>query len=382
MQGRRLQALAGAALLSLVLGSVHAFSVLLLAIEAELGVSRGLASLTYSIAVAALAFAVLLGHPFYPRLRPPVMVTVVGMLASAGCAIAASAEALPLIWLGYGVIFGAANGLGYGYALQFAGRALPDRRGMAMGIITAAYAFGAMAFSLPLQWMVSSGGLQAALLLLAAALVLIPLLSALMLWRSGKVFDAGAAESVAASPVSGARTAMLWLGYGCSVLAGLMVLGHATGIAEAAGTGVGWIIAAPIIAAAANMAGSLTGGALLDRAEGRTVISGLALTTLASLLLIALAQDPVLVLGGLGVAGFAYGGTIAAYPAFLSRRFGAAGGTIVYGRVFTAWAAAGLLGPWAAGGFFDWSGSYLPALILAGVLAAGSAALHRFGLRG
>lgn len=124
----------------LVLGSLHAFSVLLLAMESEFDVSRSVASMTYSIALISLAAAVILGHRFYHRLIPPAYVAITGTLAAAGCVLAAISPSKAPIWLGFGVIFGAANGMGYGYALQFSGRALPERRGFAMGIITAAYA--------------------------------------------------------------------------------------------------------------------------------------------------------------------------------------------------------------------------------------------------
>lgn len=50
-------------------------------------------------------------------------------------------------------------------------------------------------------------------------------------------------------------------------------------------------------------------------------------------------------------------------------------GTSVYGRVFTAWAAAGLLGPSAAGMLFDRYQNYQFALVLAALAATISLAL-------
>ena len=48
---------------------------------------------------------------------------------------------------------------------------------------------------------------------------------------------------------------------------------------------------------------------------------------------------------------------------------GAVAGVRVYGRVFTAWGAAGLLAPWFAGTLFERSGGYTTALIVAGATA-------------
>ena len=78
-------------------------------------------------------------------------------------------------------------------------------------------------------------------------------------------------------------------------------------------------------------------------------------------------------LWGLALVGFAYGAIIAAYPAVISTLFGAVNSIQVYGLVFTAWGAAGFLGPWLAGLFYDANGDYRLALLLAaiaGVLSA------------
>ena len=73
--------------------------------------------------------------------------------------------------------------------------------------------------------------------------------------------------------------------------------------------------------------------------------------------------------GGLMVAfsviGFAYGGTIAAYPAAVAKLFGMMESARIYGRIFTAWGCAGLLGPWFAGFLFDRNADYQLALITA-----------------
>jgi len=82
-------------------------------------------------------------------------------------------------------------------------------------------------------------------------------------------------------------------------------------------------------------------------------------------------------LGGLlislSVIGFAYGGTIAAYPAAIAKLFGIKDSARIYGRVFTAWGCAGLLGPWFAGFLFDISRDYQLALIIAATFGLVSA---------
>ena len=367
--GNQKKALLGAALLSFILGSLHAFSVLLLAMETEFDVSRSTASMTYSIALASLAAAVLLGHKLYDRLAPPAYVAMTGTLAAAGCTLAALSPSSALVWIGFGLIFGGANGLGYGYALQFSVRALSERKGFAMGIITAAYALGAVIFPLPLRVAVETGGWKAALLFLALCLLVFSALSALALLRSRFVYTPNIETPDGFNEGNGRQIVWLWLGYCGAVIAGLMVIGHATGLAASRGGGTFWIVTAPIVIAAANMAGSLLGGVLTDRMGGRSVLAFLATLSGVTLLVMAIATQLTTTVIGLAIVGFAYGGTIAAYPAYISIRFGTATGTIVYARVFTAWAAAGLLGPSVAGLLFDRYQNYQLALLLAALAA-------------
>jgi hypothetical protein len=59
----------------------------------------------------------------------------VELLAAAGAWVAGMAGSLPLIWIGYSLLFGVANGLGYGFGFQIAAQANKGREGKAMGMI-------------------------------------------------------------------------------------------------------------------------------------------------------------------------------------------------------------------------------------------------------
>ena len=155
-----------------------------------------------------------------------------------------------------------------------------------------------------------------------------------------------------------------------------MAIGHAAGLASVAGVAAAWV--APAIIAVCNLTGSLAAGQLMDRWSPRWLLGALPLLSVLALGALALRAAPMTTLIGLGVVGFAYGGIIAAYPAAIAKRFGAAG-PAVYGRVFTAWGAAGLAAPWLAGAIYDRAGEYNAALWVAaalGVLSAGMAALR------
>ena len=365
----RLEVLFAASLVSAVLGSVHAFSIFLVPLEAALGLSRATVSLTYSFALVCLTLTVLAGPAIYARFAPKHIYVTVATLGAAGAWGAGQAAGIGGIWLGYSLAFGVANGLGYGFGLQFAARAWPDRAGFAMGVVTAAYALGAALAGRAFEALVAIGGFSSAMTVLALTVLGTGLLAAWIVARSGAGY-ADATDAVIKTRITSRHLIVIWLAYGLGVAAGLMAIGHAAGLATIAGF-TGWH--APAILACCNLCGSLAAGALTDKSPPRHLLP--ALTILSAVGLAWLAISPSATLLALGLVGFSYGGIIAAYPAAIARRFPGDAGPRVYGRVFTAWGVAGLTAPWVAGAIFDATGGYGSALWLASALSLGAAAL-------
>ena len=365
-------------LLTLVFGSVHAFSVLLTGLETTLHQDRAAVSLTYSLALAALTLAVLAGHRVFGRLRPALFVTLVTATAAAGLIAAAATGTLAGWWLGYGLIFGAANGLAYGYGLQFAAQANPGRPGMAMGLVTAVYALGASLAAPALAAAQASVGPGGALVLLAAVIVAAGIVAALILARAGLAFQSEPRRPAGTSEAAGPILAW-WLGYGLGVAAGLMTAGQAAGMAAAAGLSLNLAVAATAAFAVANMAGGLAAGWAADRFALKRLLALLPLLSAAAAMLLLVKGGPLLVLIAIAGLGGAYGALIALYPAAVAGRFGVLAAPRVYGRVFTAWGLAGLAAPWFSATLYDATGSYaLPLGISALVSVASSLTAFAF----
>lgn len=353
----------GAAILSGALGTVHAFSVFVAPLEAAFGAGRDAVSLTYGIALAALTSAVLVGPRVFGRVAPVRLALGVGLMAALGALVAAAAPGFWAVWLGYGLIFGFANGLGYGFGLQVAAQAAVGREGVAMGVVTAAYALGA-ALGAPFFESALTGGLGAGFWALGAATTAAGVAAA-ALFAIGHARWRGGVAAAEFERSDGLRVSRLWLGYGAGAAAGLMAIGHAAPLAEGLGVEAAW--RAPAVIAVANLCGSLAGGAFAD---GRRRAAALAAPPVLSALgLAALAMFGASVLfPALAVIGFAYGALIAAYPSVIAKISGPASAG-VYGRVFTAWGLAGLTAPAAAGAIFEATGEYAAALIAAAALA-------------
>jgi OFA family oxalate/formate antiporter-like MFS transporter len=358
-----------ASMVSMALGSIHAFSVFLEPLETAFRTSRATVSLIYSFSLVFLTTTVLFGPAVYSRLQPATIYILVAFLGAIGAGVASIADGLGLVWIGYSLIFGIANGLGYGFGLQFAARANPNHSGLAMGVVTAAYAFGAVLAPYGFEVALAFGGFFSAMVALGSVVFLVGISAASLIARSGVQYsDAQAEPSVSSLPRG--RIATIWIAYGSGVAAGLMAIGHAAGIAATAGF-AGWIAAATI--AGCNLVGSLLSGWLSDRVSHRSILTILPL--LGAMALLALSVLPGQTLALLGVVGFAYGGTIATYPAAIAILFPGEDGPRAYGRIFTAWGVAGLLAPWFAGQIYDWNGSYTPALWVAAGLGTISAVI-------
>lgn len=363
--------LVAASIVSMVLGSIHAFSVFLEPLEAMYEASRATVSLVYSFSLVFLTLAVLFGPSLYSRVQPKTIYIWVALLGGAGAIVAGIGGNLAAVFIGYSLIFGLANGLGYGFGLQFAARANPQRAGFAMGIVTAAYALGAVLAPLGFEAAMIMGGFYWAMIMLGTVVFVAAILAAVLVARSGMQYSRPiSANTISALPWS--RIPTIWFAYGSGVAAGLMAIGHTAAIAASAGF-AGWIAVSVI--AACNLVGSLLSGWLSDRFPHRVILTLLPLFGATALIALTVLPDLTIIL--LGTVGFAYGGIIATYPAAVAHLFTGEDGPRAYGRIFTAWGTAGLFAPWIAGQIFDWGGSYAPALWLAAGLGIVSAIIAR-----
>ncbi len=323
-------------ILMLILGSIHSFSVFLEPLENSFHASRSMVSATYSLALGFLTLSVLFGHHIYARLRPPLLVAFICILGATGCALASAASSLPIVWLEYSLLFGVANGLGYGFTLQISAQANPQWKGLAMGIITACYALGAVISPLFFNMLLTNNGFAGAMQGLAICLVLvIPICCGLLAMANTKLKLTSPLENEDNSSHK-ILIIKLWIGYGTAVAAGLIAIGHATGITRASGLDDQRVLLAPIIIAIFNMVGSLMGGNLADKLPIKQVLIIFPTLSSVGLFLLAFFDSGLLVLSCLAIIGFSYGAIIAAYPAVVGALFGSADGIKIYGRIFTA----------------------------------------------
>lgn len=354
------------------LGVLYAWSVLIEPIQVYFGIGRTSIGMIFSISIAVFTLAVTTA----PRLCAGWRLSAVGAVAcfmgAAGLAGAALAPSFPIFVVAYGGLFAAASGLGYSAGLKMAVMSGVARSGLATGVIVAAFALGAVILGPVMGKIGSSNTLAAALLLPAAMLAGVGILS-LAVQRGCPGLDASfpphsAAPAAYQHPANNSGywlTGLLWCGFATGSAGGLMVLGHATGIVAEHGGSVALAGIAVSIIATGNAIGRLTSGAIADRLGPRNVLLFAALMLGLATGLMSLEISTSISVLGLAIAGLAYGVMATGYPVAVHHFFGAGKFALIYGRVFTAWGVAGLIAPFVAGWMFDRTGSYQLALQLA-----------------
>jgi OFA family oxalate/formate antiporter-like MFS transporter len=364
----------GALLLMGALGIFHAWSLVVAALGVRFGLSLSVVSAVYAAAVGCFALGMLTAPRIVRGVAPAAAAAGAAWLGAAGLALVSLGSPWAL-WVGYAGFFGVANGVGYSVALQTVQSALPQRRGFATSLAVTAYAVGPAALAPVLELGVRRLGVLETFALMAGIVALagaaqLPLL-------------AGARTPVTpVAPNASRRTTIydrtfwsLWLGFFLSSAAGLAVFAHAAPLILALGGGATAATLGTALLAIGNAVGRLLGGSLTDVLEARRVMVAAGVVGAAGLLGCAWLLTAGSALAGLAATGVYYGMVSSAVPAAVGRFYGIARLTFVYGRLFTAWGAAGLVAPIVAGVAFDSSGSYRIALLGAGIAALGSIAV-------
>lgn len=361
----RARVLVAAAAVNFAAGTLFSWSVFLSPLTAEFRASAGTLSAVFSASLVIFAGIVLLAGALTDRSSPRRLAVVSAAAAGAGLGLTAAAPSVAVVALGYGGLFGLASGLGYVTVVTVAGTRFGPRRGFALGVVVGAYAAGPVAVA-PLGTVaIGVMGWRATAAMLAVAVAGVMLVAAAWL-PSSPASPESPKESGTGGPPRPARVERvgvrwLWLLFLFASAPGLLTFAHAADIGVERGltpTAAGVLVG---LLAAGNLAGRLLAGPLSDR-FGTVVVMGSSLSVLTiALVVLGWSDSAPAALLALPVVGLEYGAVSTLLPAAtadLVRResFGAS-----YGRAFSSWGVAGLLGPAAGARLPAVAGDYRPA---------------------
>ena len=360
----RLLALIACLLITFCMGTVHAFSTLIQNIEIQTGVGRMASSLVYSIALVNVTLAVFFGHILYRKFSPNLLILLITILPIIGLFFSSSQSWLGWI-VGYGFLFGISSGLGYGLSLFIVSSITQrDKLGYALGLVTASYAFGAVAFSMLYPFLFSYFGFISGYIIGLVSLSSIVMIG-LAFYKFSNVHIKKELHAEVPIQSRNSKIIPLWLGYFLGVFAGLMAIGHGVPlIISFDGSTLTAISSITLMTLGSAFAG-IYAGWLVDRYGCKRPLLIILLINCLALIGLATITNVHLLIVLLVTIASIYGAVIAIYPTLVNHLVGKDLSAKIYGRVFTAWGAAGLISPSLAGWLFEKNNSYDSSILLA-----------------
>lgn len=360
-------ALLATTLVNLPMGSLYAFSIFLKPLEHSLGVGRS--ELAIVFATATISFA--LGMNIAPRLYrlgpPPALIAGYCALSACGLGLAALADGLVLLTMGYGVLFGIGGGAAFIALQQAVNMMVKSRQGLVNGYVLSLYPAGAVIAAPIFGWAVQSWDVRIVLGGLGVVVAVVGVLATLLtiLARARLVEP----DSAQAAKRSGPRVTVfwrLWFVFFLAAAAGLTVLSQAAGIIAAYGASAEIALAATTAIPAAIAAARLSGGWLVDRFAIPRVMATAHLIALSGAIVLSLFPHALVSTITLGMIGVGYGlisgstaGAIAMY--WPKTEYGR-----IAGLLYIGWCVAAVTLPVLAGYLFDLTGGYRVAVLVAG----------------
>ncbi|CAD2072430.1 OFA family MFS transporter [Phocicoccus pinnipedialis] len=373
-KNRWLIALAGVGL-HISIGSVYAWSVFTSPLQEEIGWTLSEVSLIFSIAIFFLGVsAAFMGH-FVEKHGPRKSGLISTLFFASGLALsgfAVSIENLYLLYLGYGVLGGIGLGIGYITPVSTLVKWFPDRRGMATGLAIMGFGFAAMIASPVMSSLINSVGISNTFYIMASVYFVIMICASLYLEKPAdgyhpKGLDLNKTTTVkkdyvqllANEAIKTRRFYFLWFMLFINVTCGIAIL--------AVASPMGQEVAGLTPAAAAVMVGIMgvfNGGGRLIWATISDYIGRPNLYTTFFILqivifaLLPFTSNALLFMLMLFIMISCYGGGFSAIPAYIADLFGTKQLGAIHGYILTAWAMAGLVGPFIVSKVREATNSY------------------------
>jgi OFA family oxalate/formate antiporter-like MFS transporter len=372
-QRKRWSIAVAAVVIQLCLGTVYGWSIIKNELVAHHGWDEVGTSATFMLCIGVIGLSAAFGGILVDRKGPRLVATMAGVLFGIGTIIGGLGIAtnnLPVLYLGYGLIAGIGNGLGYLTPIATLIRWFPDKRGLVTGL--AVMGFGAGAFfmgqfapGMLATWGAAStvcawGLVFLVLIVIAAQWLENPLTSQLPITAKSNI---GQDEGESFNYGEALHTPQWWLEWGMLLLnitAGIGLISQLSPIAsdlyrplvssQLAGKDLSQAVDAAggnVVAMAAvfNGLGRLMWSWLSDSLGRKKVFSIMFSTQAALYIFIPHINDYYIFMAVACYLLSCYGGGFATMPAFAADSFGTKQIGRIYGSMLTAWSAAGILGP-------------------------------------
>lgn len=349
------------------MGVMYAWSLFLLPMERDLGLSRAELSLAPSLALACFMLGMMLQKAVSTRLTLRGTALLCFSLAGGGHFLFGFWPTLTSLIIGYGMAFGTGSGLGYGFALEMAQFAKERNRSLAIGVIVSCFALSGILISSVFARAILHSSPATSFLVIGFGILLLGVFVVSKIDGSS-LTPTEEIQEPAGSEVFTLRFAIMSYCFFAICFAGLLTISHISGILEEIGVpsrllglGAGLLNLGYII-------GSIFGGRFVDWVQGRSALFFVCLLTVAALLMIR--SDSFLIVCVATVfVGLCFGGSASLIPVLIGREYGISQIGRVYGKMIFSYGLAGLIAPWVGGLLYTQTGSYSVPLVVTTVLA-------------
>ena len=307
------------------------------------------------------------------------------MLVSLGFFLTSLTSSLTFLYVVFGVIVGAGNGFGYATPIPVASKWFPDKRGLVVGLMVGGYGASSAIIGPLATNLIASIGWRTTFQILGLAFLAMGMAGTFLMANppagykpEGWTPPASAAARRDFTTVEVLRTPqfyLLWIAYCLGTTAGLMTISQLVPMARSSGLTATAAALALTMGAFGNAGGRILSGWLSDSLGRLTTLRIMVLVSaLAMPLLFAVREQVGLFYLLVIVVYWCYGTQLSVFASTTADFYGTKNLGMNYGALFTAWGAAGVLGPLIAGRVFDATKSYQYAFYAAAALALGALA--------
>lgn len=371
----------GGILMNLALGSLYAWSVFMVPLEREFGWRRADTSWVYTIAIVVFALTFIVAGRIQDLKGPKVCALIGGVLVSAGFFLSSYTSSLMFLYIAFGVIVGLGNGFGYATPIPVGSKWFPDKRGLVVGLMVAGYGAGSAIFGPLAIRLIASVGWRSTFQILAAVFFVMTMIGTALLknpppgyrppnWQPKPGAAAVGVDFTTREMLATPTFYLMWVAYCLGTAAGQMTISQLVPFAGSAGLGALASTLVLPVSASGSASGRILSGWMSDKL-GRllTLKTMIVVSAMAMPALFLWREQALLFFALVFVVYWCYGTQLSVFASTTADFFGTRNLGLNYGVLFTAWGAAGILGPAIAGRAFDRFGDYRVAFFTAGALA-------------
>jgi OFA family oxalate/formate antiporter-like MFS transporter len=346
-----------------MLGTAYAWSIFKQPLQTMYHWSSAQLSYPFMLMIFFLGVSAAFGGKFVDKAGVRTVALTAAVLFGAGTLLAGygiQIGSLPLLLLGYGVIAGIGNGLGYITPVAVLVRWFPDRRGLITGIAVMGFGFGAGFIGQLAPILISNFGLASTFYILGAIYLGVMLSAALSFinppagWANQ--FVKKTKRKLKESAIHKSMTLpvvlrlpqfyIMWLVFFVNIAGGVALLSNLSPFSQST-FHISAITAGTLIlmTSLCNGVGRVFWSALSEKLGRKRTFMVLIYSQIPCLFLIPnIHQFPIFAVLSCYIV-FCMGGGFATMPAFAADIFGTKNMGNIYGKFLLAWSAAGVLGP-------------------------------------